>query len=306
MKYIGDGPYCYANAISMLLSSIGEDISPSQIEVLSGVGLSANTRGGDSFWFDNLGTTPDIGISKALRILGFDCIERSRKEAEPVPLEELSEVLKQGPAVLGPLDMSHLSYLPFDAPLADHFVFAFGINEEEIQLHDPAGYPHVSLPLDYLKSAWKAEWIGYRRGHYRYWTAPRRIHHPTEEGIYDQALGFFRFGYKKTERVAHDENRIIGRDAISSFACQIRGGEVSDDEFSHMVFFLFQLGARRALDFAAFFDGHNAELASLKRKQARQFGQCHTFAVRKSYVDLADMLEQLGTVEEDFRIALCE
>lgn len=306
MRYIGDGPYCYANVTSMLLTSIGEDISPSQIEVLSGVGLGANKKTGDMFWFDNLGTAPDIGISKALEILGFDCIERARRTAEPFPLQELSKVLDQGPAVLGPLDMSHLSYLPFDAPLADHFVFAFGINEEEIHLHDPAGYPHVSLPLDCLKSAWKAERIGYRRGHYRYWTAPRRIHHPPEEDVYDQALEFFRFCYQKTERVAQDENRIIGRDAISSFASQIRSSEVSNDEFSHMVFFLFQLGARRALDFAGFFDGFNAELASLKRKQARQLGQCHTLAVRKDYDDLADMLEQLGTVEEDFRIALCE
>lgn len=306
MKYVGDGPYCYANATSMLLTSIGEDISPSQIEVLSGVGLGANKKTGDMFWFDNLGTAPDVGISKALEILGFDCIERARRTAEPFPLQELSKALDQGPAVLGPLELSHLSYLPFDAPLADHFVFAFGIDEEEIHLHDPAGYPHVLLPLNHLKSAWKAERIGYRRGHYRYWTAPGRIHHPTEEEIYNQAIGFFRFCYKKTELVAQDENRIIGRDAISSFACQIRCGEVSEHEISHMVFFLFQLGARRALDFAAFFDGHNAELACLKRKQARQFGQCHSFAVGKCFDDLADMLEQLGTVEEEFHIALCE
>jgi hypothetical protein len=37
----GNGAYCCANAASMLLSTIGEDVDPSLIEVLSGVGLGA-------------------------------------------------------------------------------------------------------------------------------------------------------------------------------------------------------------------------------------------------------------------------
>ncbi|MEK6960815.1 MAG: hypothetical protein AABX47_06580, partial [Nanoarchaeota archaeon] len=45
-KYIGNGAYCYANCIAMLLDSIGEDISPGTAEVLSGVGIGA-------FWDEN-------------------------------------------------------------------------------------------------------------------------------------------------------------------------------------------------------------------------------------------------------------
>jgi len=40
VPYIGNGPYCYANATAMLLASIGENVPPSQIEVLTGQGQS--------------------------------------------------------------------------------------------------------------------------------------------------------------------------------------------------------------------------------------------------------------------------
>lgn len=39
--YYGNGAYCYANSASMLLSTIGEEISPSLIEVLTGFSLGA-------------------------------------------------------------------------------------------------------------------------------------------------------------------------------------------------------------------------------------------------------------------------
>lgn len=304
MEYIGDGPYCYANATSMLLKSAGEEIAPSLIEVLTGVGLGANKREGDMYWFDNLGTAPDTGVSKALEILGFECTEQSRQAPEPFPVEELAALLSEGPAVLGPLDMSYLSYLPFDVPVADHFVMAYEISGNELHLHDPAGYPNVSLSLDQLKLAWMAERIGYRRGFYRFWTAPRRTHRPTDEEIYRQALEFFKSCYQKTEETAKRESCLVGRDAILSFANHVRNGGLSEDEIGHMIFFLFKLGARRALDFAAFFAPHNVELAGQKRKQAELFGRCHTLSVQHNWSDLADTLEQLTGVEEEFRIFL--
>ena len=101
------------------------------------------------------------------------------------------------------------------------------------------------------------------------------------------------------------ENFLVGHDAVFSFANHVRNGNLSEEEIGHMVFFLFKLGARRALDFATFFEGYNTALARHKRKQAEQFGQCHTLAVRKSWDNLANVIEQLGNVEEDFRIALC-
>ncbi|WP_213484045.1 hypothetical protein [Thermobacillus xylanilyticus] len=39
--YLGNGAYCYSNSASMLLKTIGEDISPSLFEVLTGFSLGA-------------------------------------------------------------------------------------------------------------------------------------------------------------------------------------------------------------------------------------------------------------------------
>lgn len=305
IPYIGNAPYCYANATSMLLASIGETISPSRIEVLTGVGIGA-------FWvedvkliyFSNLATPPDIGVSKALELLGFEYTEKSRQEAEPAPFEELRADLAKSPAVLGPLDMGYLSYLPFDAAGADHFVLAYGMDESEIHLHDPAGFPHVSLPLDQLELSWKAERIPYRHGFYHYWISPKHLHHPTEEEIYNQALQFFKSCYQDTDDLAARKNWIIGRDAILTCAEQVRSGKVSSREVSHMVDFAFKLGAKRALDFAAFFDFRDVELAVLKRRQAELFGKCHTLAVCKKWSHLADTLQQLVDVEEEFHVSL--
>ncbi|MFB0538128.1 MAG: hypothetical protein ACETWR_24465 [Anaerolineae bacterium] len=249
-------------------------------------------------------TPPDIGVSEALKLLGFECTEKSRPEAEPAPLEELRTDLTKSPAVLGPLDMGYLSYFPWSEPGVDHFVMAYAMDEDEIHLHDPAGFPHVSLPLDQLERAWKAERIGYRRDYYRYWTLPKRVHHPTEGEIYGRALQYFRSGYQYADDLAARESWTTGHEAILTCADHVRGGEVSPPEVGHMVGFAFKLGATRALDFATFFGFRDAELATLKRRQAKLFGRCHTLAVRKEWSSLADILQELAGVEEEFRVSL--
>jgi hypothetical protein len=71
-----------------------------------------------------------------------------------------------------------------------------------------------------------------------------------------------------------------------------------------MTGFAFRLGARRALDYAAFFEAHDGELAALKRDQAELFGQCHMRAVRADWPALAENLKALADVETAFGAAL--
>ncbi len=178
------------------------------------------------------------------------------------------------------------------------------MDESEIHLHDPAGFPHVSLPLEQLELAWKAERIGYRRGYYRYWTSPKRAQHPTEGEIYDQALQYFRSGYRHMQELAPRMSWAIGREAILACAVHIRGGEVTPPQTEHLTGFALRLGAKRALDFAAFFSFRDTQLAVLKVKQAELLGKCHTLAVRKNWTALADTLQELADVEEEFRTLL--
>lgn len=126
-SYIGNGAYCYSNSTAMLLTSIGEDISPSTIEVLSGVGLGAfQLKDSNIAFFSNFLGLPDKGISKALDILGFKYLEKAQNDKSKPPFELLEKLLQKSPVLLGPLDMGYLTYNPKHKYLngVDHFVFS--------------------------------------------------------------------------------------------------------------------------------------------------------------------------------------
>jgi hypothetical protein len=304
IPYAGNALYCFADSTAMLLATIGERIPATLIEVLTGVGLGA-------IWMDKAKTLlfsqtlPDVGVSQALTLLGFEFTEKAQRDAEPAPLDELRADLAQSPALLGPLDMSYLSYQPWEEPeVADHYMLAYAMDGSEIYLHDPLGFPYVSLPLPQLAQAWKAERIEYGRGHYRYWLAPRRVRQPTDDELYDGALRSFRAGYESTAGLAPQRNWLIGGQAIRAGAEHVRGDDISPAEVERMQSFSFQLGTTRALDSAAFFAPHSAALAALKDRQARLFGRCHVLARRRQWPTLAGIMEDLAGVEERFQAAL--
>jgi len=88
--YIGNGAYCYANSTSMLLASMDENIEPSLIEVLTGtsIGIAVELdKEKKSLSFDRSPTLlPDLGITKALDILGFTYKTKVFDNEEDFPL----------------------------------------------------------------------------------------------------------------------------------------------------------------------------------------------------------------------------
>lgn len=95
IPFRGNGPYCYSNTASMLLSTIGEQVSPQDVEAFTGVGLGA-------FWlpdekllfFSGISNPPDLGITRALRLLGFGFEEKVSDTAVEPPLEQLRSDLQ--------------------------------------------------------------------------------------------------------------------------------------------------------------------------------------------------------------------
>lgn len=307
IPFRGNGPYCYSNTASMLLSSIGEQVSPQEMEAYTGVGLGA-------FWlpkekllfFSSISNPPDLGITRAFRLLGFSFEERMISDPGKPPIEQLRSDLTSSAALLGPLDMGYLTHNPLHKRMmgADHFVLAYRFEKDGVLIHDPEGFPSVILPFRQLELAWRADSIPYRRGHYRYWTHPRRIHHPSRDELYNSTLKSFKEVYSEAEDLAAKQNWTIDAKAITTLSKHVKRDKVSPAERGFMVFFSLKLGARRALDFASFFGSKNPELARLKEKQAEIFGALQTFAVQKKWPRLADSLEQLAQVETEFRDAL--
>ena len=299
--YVGNGHYCYANTTAMLLASVGEQVPAGLVEVLSGVSLGATwNEAMGLIFFDS--SAPDVGISRALRLLGFETDERASADGDPAPLADLARVLQDGPALLGPLDMGLLSYRTGkrQASGVDHFVLVYAIDDAEVYLHDPAGYPSVLLPLADLVPAWAAEQIGYRRGAYRWWHGPRRVARPTDDALCESALRAFGEVYRAADaRAARGVN--TGGVAIRRLAEQVREGDLPASLAGHLRGFTFQVGARRALDVAYFLGQRAPVLARLKAEQARLFGRAHTLFVRQDWPGTADTLTALAAAEDELR-----
>jgi len=305
--YVGNGAYCYANSISMLLAAHGETISPSLIEPLTGVGLGALwDENATELFFSNLATPPDIGLSQALNLLGFDFIERVSENPTSPPWETLRADLQKSPAILGPVDMGFLRYNSLSKYVqgADHYILVYKLDEKEAFLHDPDGFPHVSLPLNFLEQAWKADAIGYRRGSYRYWTGILRREQPTPDEIFARAIQAFRSSYHESAAISAQTGLLCNETAILACTERLRPGKVPGPLKSILKLFALKLGARRALDFATFFDLRSPDLAQLKRQQAQLFGQSHTLAVAERWTALSKNLQTLAELEKEFRTAL--
>ncbi len=191
ISFHGNGPYCYSNAASMLLSTVGEQVSPREMEAYTGVGLGAFWLPKEKFlFFSSISNPPDLGITRALRLLGFSFEEMVTNDPGKPPFEQLKSDLTSSAAVLGPLDMGYLTHNPLHKRMmgADHFVLAYRFEKDGVMIHDPEGFPSVLLPFRQLELAWRAENIGYHRGHYRYWMRPRRVRHPSPDELYESNL----------------------------------------------------------------------------------------------------------------------
>jgi len=307
IPFRGNGPYCYSNTVSMLLSTIGEQVSPQEMEAYTGVGLGA-------FWlpkekllfFSSFSNPPDLGITRALRLLGFSFEENVTSDPGKPPLEQLRSDLASSAAVLGPLDMGYLTHNPLYKRMmgADHFVLAYRFEKDGVLIHDPEGFPSVLLPFRQLELAWRADRIPYRRGQYRYWTRPRRERRPSQDELYESNLKSFKEVYTEAENLAGRHDIAIDAKAINTLQKHVEKGKVSPAERGFMVYFSFKLGARRALDFASLLGSKHPELAGLKEKQAELFGALQSLAVQRKWAKVADSLEQLAQVETEFRDAL--
>ena len=306
-KYYGNGAYCYSNSTAMLLSSIGEDISPSTIEVLGGVGLGAYVLGdGNMVFLSNYSGLPDRGISRALKSLGFEFEEKSWESDEYFPLEELRNLIKQGPVLLGPLDMGFLKYDPSSNNHfgVDHFITAYDYDADSVCVHDPAEFPNVWIKNEDLNNAWKAENIGYKRGYYRYWTNPKRIISPSNKDLFQKAINTFIEIYEDGKTYSAPKNKLIDVEAIQFLANNIKNNVLTSSEIGLLTGFVIPVSAKRTNDFYAFLKEHDEKLANLKLEQSKMLGKIHTALMDKSTESASNYLNQYAELEKSFKSAV--
>jgi hypothetical protein len=163
-RYIGSGPYCYANCMAMAMAD-GTD--PGLLEVLTGSPFGLALLGGRRPLFSPLGWDPLIGIDAALDLLGWSC-QRSAGGDADAALTRLRHAAGCGPVLAGPVEMGLLRHQPDAAGAigADHYVMVTAVDEDAVCFHDPHGHPYATMPPAEFAAAWRADAIAYPHAEY--------------------------------------------------------------------------------------------------------------------------------------------
>ena len=289
----------------MMLAAIGEDVTPSKIEVLTGMGVGAfKERDSNVIFFDCWQT--DKGINEALTSLGFSFDESASKDPTNAPFDDLRKILAKGPAILGPLDIGLLSYRPRSrgANGSIHYILAHGMDDQRVYVHDPWGYPFVNTTIDDLREAWEARLIEQKRGYYRHWSNPVRIESPTDDEMFNRSLTTFKKVYADGQSELRAKGHQTGPEAISAVASAARDDVFSDDEVYNLAGFSLPLAAKRALDYSSYFRGRNKVVSDTKYEMAQLFGSAQTRVMAKDFAGFSADLEKLAELEDQIEQVL--
>ncbi|QQC00315.1 peptidase [Streptococcus oralis] len=296
--YFGDVSLCYSYSLAMALDSYGYDFKAEFLEAIMVMGNGASIVKEDErhplVFFDN--GMPDLSISHSLKILGFDYEDFYLKNGAEVDLEEikrkLETFLSNGPVVLGPLDMGHLTYNPNHTILygVDHFVTVYGIDDQYLYLHDPAGFACMKVTFKDILEAWKAEAIDYKRGAYSMWGNFKRLKTPSQTEIYQETAKIIK------SRYLNGQNGVL-----KCYAKAVAESGLNTEQKQLHQYFSFKLASVRSLYLSKFLKDHDPEGARLKEELASLFGQAHLSCLKEDYQELSNFLYQIAEVDGLFK-----
>lgn len=299
--YFGDVPLCYTNSVAMVLNSYGYYFHPEYLEAIMVMGNGASFVDNDAkhplVLFDN--GLPDISISNCLRILGVEYEEFFLNSSDDIKVDTIREKLKSfldnGSVVVGPLDMGYLTYNPnsMNQKGVDHFVSVFDLDENNIYLHDPAGYPCMKMNFVEFLEAWKAEHIEYKRGSFSMWGNLNRTKIPTPKEVYQEVSAVMK------KRYEYGDTKVI-----ESYAKSIRDNGLNQQQKQIHQFFSFRLASVRNLYMSKFLKEHDSIKADIKEQLAMLFGKAHLDSMREDYISLATTLADIAKLDEQYK-TLC-
>ena len=296
--YSGDVSLCYSYSLTMALDAYGYDFKADFLEAIMVMGNGASIVKEDDqhplVFFDN--GMPDLSISHSLKILGFDYEDFYLKDGAEVNLEEikgkLETFLSNGPVVLGPLDMGHLTYNPNHTILygVDHFVTVYALDSQYLYLHDPAGFSCIKVAFNDILEAWKAEAIDYKRGAYFMWGNFKKVKSPSQTEIYQETAKIMK------NRYLNGQNGVL-----ECYAKVVAENGLNTEQKQLHQYFSFKLAAVRNLYLSKFLKNHDPEGARLKEKLASLFGQAHLSCLKEDYQELSHLLYQIAEVDGLFK-----
>jgi hypothetical protein len=202
--------------------------------------------------------------------------------------------------------MGHLRHQPGmrGAIGADHYVVALALRDGLVEMHDPQGYPHATLPLADFMAAWRGETVDYGEA-FTMRTGFRRVEIVPEEEAIRRALPAG-IRWLAMDRDLQPPAGTLGNEtAVLALAERIAAG-CDDDLRGHLIHFAVRVGARRAADAARCLTRIGLDAAAgVMGRQARLIGAlqyplvarddataaAHLRALAPTYRELLAMLE---------------
>jgi hypothetical protein len=256
---------------------------PAAIEVLTGSPYGAQIERYGLPWFDPRGWDPDLGLDAAISLLGWTC-ERTEGGTPDEALGRLRAA--DGPALVGPVDVGLFTHQPWAAGKAiggDHWVVVLEVTDEDVVMHDPDGFPYVTLPVQAFLAAWQAEKVGF--------SAPYIL----------------RTGFRQLRDVRPEEAIIASLPQARQWLSTDSAGAVHqiaellaagiDDEVQrHLATFAVRVGARRLSDAATWLAAVGKPVAAaIARDQSRILGRLQFPIVQREFARAAEIVEPLAS-----------
>jgi len=244
---------------------------------------------------------PNSGMSRALSILGWTCTQWEGDNVESA-LEALEASLKNGPVLLGPLDLGFLPYDPNHRLKrgGDHFIVALKLEGGRVQVHDPQCYPFAVLPVDDLMRAWNATDLGYATSVYTLRGDFREDRHVSIDDMLKATLE----NARELIHAAPSGAVFFGGSKAFRLAAEVIRGGPPKDFAGLLVHFVLPIGARRCLDAADFMKSSDqAETAEWLVKKAESYGLAQYYATNEDWKSTEGLFEALAEIED--RIVEC-
>lgn len=297
--YTGNSSYCYSNSLHMSLKHAGIRELPnvSFLECLTGMpfGTSFFKFEMPMFFPSPAKTEPHEGLSHALETLGWTC-ELWQGNDLDIARAELEAALKHSPVLLGPIDMSFLTYDPNHKSKegGDHFLIVLDIKEDMVLLHDPQFYPYAVLTINELMQAWNASNIGYIDKTYTLRHSFREQYKVSRNQMITTTLNIA----KEFQTDALDGP--VAYTGVFAFqqALELLKETPSPAFAGLLTHFALPIGARRSIDAREFMkEAGKNKLAELYEAKARLFGSAQYFAVSQNWKKVAECFKNLAEIE---------
>jgi hypothetical protein len=241
---------------------------------------------------------PDLGLTRAIETLGWTCtLECGGDEGEA--LARLRVAVQQGPVLIGPLNMGYLTYNPNHPYLlgADHYVMVLSMDENQVQVHDPKGFPSAALPVEYLLKAWRAEGmdLAYTDEPFTMRTAFRPEEPSSRGQMIERTMPFIRINLQQE---LWQPGPFGGVPALRMLVQTLQTG-VPERLATHLFYWALPLGLRHKVDAQTFLrEGNQSEAADLIAEQARLLGRAQYAGVQHSWPEVSPLIEQVAMLEE--------